>query len=104
MCIQSGVMSKMALKMCKRLQTVSAYRRTSIMSRRINDVGPDFTAETDAEASLFFTSGSARDAQFIHQHSSNNPKNPRISSRMDVSRLGGDHLAECDDKETRREK
>ena len=90
--IQSGVNERDALKMCKRLQTVSAYRRTSIMSRRINDVGPDFTAETDAEASPFFTS------------SSNNPKNPRISSRMDVSRLGGDHLAECDDKETRREK
>ena len=61
------------------------------MSPRINDLGPDFTAET---------------TQGLHIGilSSNNPKNLPFSSRMDVSRLGGDHLAECDDKETRREK
>ena len=75
------------------------------MSRRINDVGPDFTAETTQRLVHFSrVDRHGMRNSYIGILSSNNPKNPRISLRMHVSRLGGNHLADCDDKGTRREK
>ena len=76
------------------------------MPLRINGVGPDFTAETTQGLVHFHEwigkGWAIHTSAFCDKPSSNNPKNLPFSSRMDVSRLGGDHLAECDDKETRR--
>ena len=78
------------------------------MSLRINDVGPDFTPETAQELVHFYEwigkGWAIHTSAYCTKPSSNNPKNLPFSSRIDVSRLGGDHLAECDDKETKRKK
>ena len=72
------------------------------MSLRINDVTPPrLRHRNDAGASPF--SRVDRPGMAIHtsafcaKPASNNPKNHAVSSRMHVCRLGGDHLAKCDD-------